>query len=92
MHNVVGTRAVRTRLAGELNLEDTSSAVSRVRRGSSALNVDRAALGLAGVVHEDGAVVLLAFVSVKPRVLFLPENGDRVRSKSTQPEYTCRLR
>ena len=58
MHNVVGTRAIRTRLAREPNLEHTGSAISRVRRRGGPENVHGLALGLAGVVDGDGAFVL----------------------------------
>ena len=58
MHNVVGTRAIRTRLAREPNLEHTSSAICRVRRRSGTKDVHGLAFSLAGVVDGDGAFVL----------------------------------
>jgi hypothetical protein len=63
LHDVVGPRAIRTRLTRESNLEHTSSAIRRVRRRSSTKNIHGLALSLASVVHGDGAFVLLVSVS-----------------------------
>jgi len=62
LHNVVRPRTLRTRLARESNLEDTRSAIRRVRRRSGTKDVDSLAFRLAGVVDGNGTFVLLGLV------------------------------
>ena len=67
LNNVVWTRTIRTRRARETNLEDTRSAIRRVRRRGGPDDVHSLVASLAGVVDGHSALVLFRCKQVSAR-------------------------